>query len=128
MELEEALKYIQKASKQFSIWDTKNETGFACSDKLINRIYEVCKHTLKICRQSIHLDSPKHREPLACTGDYFIESLMEYMNMYDPTLTKFDIFRTSQFIELEEGAMFHTTYSLIYPEWVYDCYMYNRAF
>lgn len=27
MELEEALKYIQKASKQFSIWDTKVETG-----------------------------------------------------------------------------------------------------
>lgn len=27
MELEEALKYIQNASKQFSIWDTKVETG-----------------------------------------------------------------------------------------------------
>lgn len=106
-------------------YPVKNETGFVCSDKLINKIYDVCKHTLKICRQSIHLDSPTHREPLACTGDYFIEALMEYMNIYDPTLTKFDIFRTSQFIELEEGAMFHTTYSLIYPEWVYDCYMYS---
>ena len=106
-------------------YPVKNETGFVCSDPLINKIYDVCIHTLKICRQSIHLDSPTHREPLACTGDYFIESLMEYMNMYDPTLTKFDIFRTSQFIELEEGAMFHTTYSLIYPEWVYDCYLYS---
>lgn len=106
-------------------YPVKNETGFECSDKLINKIYDVCMHTLKICRQSIHLDSPKHREPLACTGDYFIENLMECMNIYDLTLTKSDIFKTSQFIELQNGAMFHTTYSLIYPEWVYDCYMYS---
>lgn len=46
------------------------------SDAKLNKVLEVCAHTLKYCRQSIHFDSPRHSEPLACTGDYYIESLM----------------------------------------------------
>lgn len=46
------------------------------SDPDLNRVFDVCAHTLKICRQMIHLDSTRHGEPLACTGDYYIESLM----------------------------------------------------
>ncbi len=102
-----------------------NETGFECSDSVINKIYEVCKHTLKICRQNTHLDSPTHQEPLACTGDYYIQALMEYYNMYDPTLTGFDIYRTSQILEIQKGRMFHTSYSLMFPMWLYDYYMFT---
>ena len=46
------------------------------NDEGLNQILDVCKHTLKYCRQTHHLDSPRHCEPLACTGDYYIESLM----------------------------------------------------
>ena len=109
----------------YSHYPVKNEAHFKCSDELLNKIYDVCMHTLKICRQNTHLDSPTHQEPLACTGDYYIQSLMEYLNIYDPTLTAFDIFRTNQILEHQKGKMFHTTYSLMLPMWLYDYYMFT---
>ncbi len=108
-----------------SYYPVKNEASFKCSDSLLNKIYDVCMHTLKICRQNTHLDSPTHQEPLACTGDYYIQALMEYLNIYDPTLTAFDIFRTAQILEHQKGKMFHTTYSLMFPIWLYDYYMFT---
>ena len=101
------------------------EGGFSCSDPLLNKIYDLCMHTLKICRQSIHLDSPTHQEHLACTGDYYIQSLIEYTSLGDGDLAKWDIERTSRLIKIQNGRMFHTTYSLIYPWWVYEHYMYT---
>ncbi len=109
----------------YSHYPVKNEASFTCSDNLLNKIYDVCMHTLKICRQNTHLDSPTHQEPLACTGDYYIQALMEYLNIYDPSLTAFDIFRTAQILEHQRGKMFHTTYSLMFPIWLYDYYMYT---
>ena len=109
----------------YSHYPVENETGFICSDGIINKIYDVCIHTLKICRQNTHLDSPTHQEPLACTGDYYIQALMEYYNMYDPTLTGFDIYRTAKILEMQRGRMFHTSYSLMFPMWLYDYYMFT---
>ena len=109
----------------YSHYPVKNEAPFICSDEIINKIYDTCMHTLKICRQNTHLDSPTHQEPLACTGDYYIQALMEYLNIYDPTLTEFDIFRTLQILEHQKGKMFHTSYSLMVPMWLYDYYMYT---
>lgn len=109
----------------YSHYPVKNEASFTCSDNLLNKIYDVCMHTLKICRQNTHLDSPTHQEPLACTGDYYIQALMEYLNIYDPSLTAFDIFRTAQILEHQRGKMFHTTYSLMFPIWLYDYHMYT---
>jgi hypothetical protein len=106
-------------------YPVKNEATFNCSDKLLNQIFDTCIHTQKICRQTLHLDSPTHQEHLACTGDYYIQALIEYFNMYDPTLTEFDIIRTSRILEAQEGRLFHTTYSLIYPLWIYDYYMHT---
>ena len=118
--------YIDSVKLLYSHYPVNNESGFKCSDPLINKIYDVCMHTLKICRQNTHLDSPTHQEPIACTGDYYIQALMEYMNIYDPTLTAFDIYRTSQILEIQKGRMFHTTYSLIFPMWLYDYYLHRR--
>lgn len=109
----------------YSHYPIENETGLKTSNELINRIYDVCMHTLKICRQSIHLDSPTHQEPIACTGDYYIQAKMEYMNIYDPSLTAFDIFRTSEILKLQGGRMFHTSYSLMFTMWLYDYYMHT---
>ncbi len=116
---------LEKVKLCYSHYPVKNEAGLVTSDKLINKIYDVCMHTLKICRQDLHLDSPTHQEPLACTGDYYIQSLMEYFNIYDPSLTAFDIYRTSEFLEIQKGRMFHTSYSLIFPVWAYDYYVYT---
>jgi len=92
------------------------------SDADLNLVMDVCRHTLKYCRQMIHLDSPKHSEPLACTGDYYIESLMTAMSYGDMDLAKFDIVRTAELLRVHDGRMFHTTYSLIWVMMLWDVY------
>lgn len=92
------------------------------SDKELNLVFDVCRHTLKSCRQMIHLDSPMHSEPLACTGDYYIESLMTSMSFGDMSLAEFDIVRTAEMLRMHDGRMFHTTYSLIWVLMLKDVY------
>lgn len=98
---------------------------FTSSDSGLNKIFDLCKHTLGICRQSLHLDSPYHQENLACTGDYYIESLMAYFCFGDTKLTRFDIVRTIDFLEMNDYFMFHTTYSLILVRMIWDYYMFS---
>ncbi len=93
------------------------------NDEAINKILHVCKHTLKYCRQTHHLDSPRHCEPLACTGDYYIEALMSAYSFADMRLAEFDIERTAELLRHNDGRMFHTTYSLIWVRMLYDVYM-----
>ena len=94
----------------------------------VNEILRVCKHTLKYCRQTHHLDSPRHCEPLACTGDYYIESLMTAFSFGDMRLAEFDVERTAELLRHNDGRMFHTTYSLIWVRMLYDVYMIGGNF
>lgn len=103
----------------------KDESLLITSDERINKLYEVGKHTLQICRQTLHLDSPKHCEPLICPGDYMIESLMAYMTFGDARLTRFDIERIADIIRKQDGVMFHPTYSMFWVQMLYDYYMYT---
>ena len=109
----------------FQCYPTTDEGKFICSDKSLNKIYDVCKHTLKICRQTMHLDSPMHQEPLACTGDYYIESLMTAFTFGDMRLASFDVMRTADMLCENGGKMFHTTYSLIWVRMLWDVYMFT---
>ena len=95
------------------------------SDAGLNRVVEVCVHTLKQCRQMIHLDGPRHNEPLACTGDYYIESLMTAFSFGDMTLAKQDVLRTAELLRYNGARMYHTTYSLIWVQMLYDVYLYT---
>ena len=99
------------------------EATTTTSNENFNLILEVCKHTLKYCRQTIHFDSPRHCEPLACTGDYYIESLMTMFSFGDMRLAEFDVERMGQLLKQHDGRMFHTTYSLIWVRMLYDIYM-----
>ena len=92
------------------------------SDERLDRVLEVCAHTLRWCRQSHHLDSPRHCEPLACTGDYYIEMLMTAFTFGDQRLSAFDVRRTAQLLRYRDGRMFHTTYSLIWVQMLWDVY------
>ena len=65
----------------FSHYPVEAEGQLHTSDAELDLLYDVCKWTLKICRQTLHLDSPKHQELLACSGDYYIES-MEWFVVY----------------------------------------------
>lgn len=105
-------------------WYPVEKTGkFICSDEELNRVFDVCAHTLKICRQTIHLDSTKHQELLACTGDYYIESLMTLYIYGDMRLSELDVKRTADWLAANDGRMFHTTYSLIWVRMLLDVYM-----
>lgn len=104
-------------------YPVESESATFVSDKEINEVLSVCLHTLKQCRQLIHLDSPRHCEPLACTGDYYIESLMTAFSLGDMSLSKADILRTAELLDTHDGRMFHTTYSLIWVMMLYDVYM-----
>lgn len=101
----------------------ESEGSFETDNADLNKIYDVCKHTLKICRQSLHLDSTKHQELLACTGDYYIESLMTMFCFGDMRLAEFDLMRTADWLVANNGVMFHTTYSLIWVQMLLDVYM-----
>ena len=102
----------------FSHYPVEQEGTMCTSDKELNLLYDVCKWTLKICRQTLHLDSPKHQELLACSGDYYIESMMTAFTFGDMRLAELDIRRTAQWLEYNHGRMFHTTYSLIWVQWL----------
>ncbi len=93
------------------------------SDEDLNDIFDTCVHSLKYCRQSIHLDSPRHCEPLACTGDYYIETLMTAFTFGDMRLAEFDVHRTAENLRHHDGRMFHTSYSLIWVQMLWDVYM-----
>ncbi len=92
------------------------------SDRDLNTVFDVCVHSLKYCRQSIHLDSPRHCEPLACTGDYYIETLMTAFTFGDLRLAAFDVRRTANLLRQHNGEMFHTSYSLIWVQMLWDVY------
>ncbi len=110
---------------RFQRYPVTQSGKFICSDEKLNDIYDVCKWTLKICRQTLHLDSPKHQEPLACTGDYYIESLMTAFTFGDMRLSELDIMRTADEIIHHNGKMFHTTYSLIWLQMILDVYKFT---
>lgn len=110
---------------KFSCYPVKEEGTFACSDSLLNDVYEAGKYSLKMCRQDYHMDSPIHQEALGCTGDYMIESLVNYYAFYDSRLTRLDIWRTAQILHLHNGFFFHTSYSLLFAQMVWDYYMFT---
>ena len=105
-----------------TLYPVAEEAHTTLSDPALTQVLETCAHTLKICRQTHHLDSPRHCEPMACTGDYYIQSLMTPFAFGDMRLAAFDVERTALMLERENGRMFHTTYSCIWARMLLDVY------
>lgn len=106
----------------FVCYPSEERGFFECSDNILNRIYDLGKWTVKICRQSLELDSPVHQENLLCTGDYIIESLVNYYTTGDYSLTRFDIIRMGRYLETTRGYMYNGTYALLWIKWLYEYY------
>lgn len=102
--------------------DRKNTGVFECSDDKLTDIWRLGRDTLEMCRQTLHLDSPLHQETLGCVGDYMIESMMTHATFGDMRLTRLDLARISDYIRMNDGVMFHTTYSLLFPVMLRDYY------
>ncbi len=116
---------VEDVAFLFTHYPCPENGSFSCSEQALNEIYELGKHTLKICKQTLELDSPMHQENLGCTGDYMIASLMNYMTYGNPELTRFDLVRTADYLACHDYKMFHTTYSMLWIQMLYDYYLYS---
>ncbi len=108
-----------------SFYPVENAAVTQTSDEELNAVLRACENNLKYCRQTLHLDSARHCEPLACTGDYYIETLMTAFSFGDLRLSAFDVRRTAEMMSHRNGRIFHTSYSLIWVQMLYDVYMYT---
>ena len=70
-------------------------------------------------------DSPKHQEPIACTGDYLIQSLINYYAFGDPWLTRQTLVKTALLLKKNKYDMFHTSYSLLWVQMLTYYYQYT---
>lgn len=95
------------------------------SDEDLNRVLQVCAHSLKSCMQTMEVESVLHCEPMACTGDYYVEMMMTAMSYGDLRLAEFDIRRTADILRVKKGEMFHATYSMIWILMLYDAYRFT---
>lgn len=116
---------IQDAEIDISVYPGDMKGWFHCSEPILDQIYLLGCRTNQICRQTYHMDSPVHQEPLGCMGDYMIESLMNYYSFGDPYLTRFDILKISYYLRLKKFRMFHPSYCLLYIHMIYDYIMYT---
>lgn len=116
---------LHEIAIHFSSYPVRYLGGFDCSDPDLVRIYEAGRWSNQICRQGYHLDSPIHQEALGCTGDYMIESLMNYMTFGDPWLTRLDLIRTARLLDVKDSVMFHTSYSLLWLQMLMDYHLFT---
>lgn len=108
-----------------SLYPAEMKGSFKCSEPIYDRIYLLGCRTLQICRQTYHMDSPVHQEPLGCMGDYMIESLMNYYTFGDAFLTRFDIRKIAAYLITHDYEMFHPSYCLLYIQMIYDYILYT---
>lgn len=116
---------IQEAKIEISLYPALLKGKFECSDPSLNKIYLIGCRTNQICRQTYHMDSPIHQEPLGCMGDYMIESLMNYYSFADIWLTRFDIIKIAWYLESRDYKMFHPSYCLLYIQMIYEYVLYT---
>ena len=116
---------IHEAGINISAYPSELRGSFRCSDPLLEKIYLSGCRTNQICRQTYHMDSPIHQEPLGCMGDYMIESLMNYVTFGDSYLTRFDILKIAAYLKDRDYRMFHPSYCLLYIGMILDYVMYT---
>ena len=95
------------------------------SDPDLDLVLRVCEHSLKSCMQMFESESVLHCEPMACTGDYYVETMMTAMSYGDLRLSAFDVLRTADIIRVKNGEMFHATYSMIWVMMLWDVYRFT---
>jgi hypothetical protein len=109
----------------FASYPVSYDGQFQCSDGLLNKVWDIGRWTNQMCMQAYHLDSPIHQEGLGCTGDYMIESLMNYYTFGDKWLIRQDLLRTAKSLKQKDGVMFCASYSLLWIQMLVDYYQYT---
>jgi alpha-L-rhamnosidase len=106
----------------FASYPVEYKGSFECSDQRLSELWRTCRWTNQLCMQSYYLDSPIHQEPIGCTGDYMIESLINYHAFGDRWLTRQDLRKTAMMLRKNKYDMFHTSYSLLWVQMLRDYY------
>ncbi len=109
----------------FASYPVEYKGSFACSDKGLNELWRACRWTTQLCMQSYYLDSPIHQEPIGCTGDYLVESLINYHAFGEKWLTRQDLRKTALMLRKNRYDTFHTSYSLLWVQLLCDYYEYT---
>lgn len=77
---------LHEASLNFTTYPVEMRGSFACSDELLNRIWQAGANTLQLCMHDAFEDCPQ-REQRQFVGDAYIEGLTNYATFGDPYLT-----------------------------------------
>lgn len=116
---------VKNISADFSSYPVSYIGKFISSDKNLTRLWDITRWTTQLCMNDMFYDSPNHQEPIACTGDYFIQSLINYYAFGDPWLTRQTLLKTAYMLEKNNYDMFHTSYSLIWVQMIHQYYQYT---
>ncbi|RPH92309.1 MAG: hypothetical protein EHM72_17585, partial [Calditrichaeota bacterium] len=109
----------------YSSYPTRYAGSFVCSDSFYTQLWDVIRWTTQMCMNTLYLDSPRHQEPIACTGDYLIESLSNYYAFGDPWLARQDLIKTARMLKKNGYDMFHTSYSVLWVQMLYNYFQYT---
>lgn len=116
---------IKSINIDYSSYPITNAGNFECSDTNYSQLWDIARNTTQMCMQSLYLDSPLHQEPIACTGDYLIETLSNYYAFGDKWLARQDLIKTAKMLKKNNYDMFHTSYSLLWVQWLADYFKYT---
>ena len=116
---------IKEIRADFSSYPVNYAGSFSCSDHNLTELWDITRWTTQLCMNDMFYDSPKHQEPIACTGDYFIESLINYYAFGDPWLTRQTLVKTALLLEKNNYDMFHTSYSLLWIQMLNQYFRYT---
>jgi len=116
---------LEDIHTDFSSYPVRYQGSFACSDTTLTRLWDITRWTTQLCMNDMFYDSPKHQEPIACTGDYLIHSLINYYAFGDIWLTRQTLIKTALMLEKNNYDMFHTSYSLLWIQMINHYYQYT---
>ena len=110
---------------RFSTYPVQQIGEFSCSDSTLNSTWNTLNWITQLCMHDLILDSPIHQEPIACTGDYLIISKTNYAAFGDTLLPRNNIYKTAFMLEKFDYDIFHTSYSLLWVQMLYDYYLFT---
>lgn len=99
--------------------------NFSCSDSSLNAIWKNIRWVTQMNMQTYHMDSPLHQEPVSDSGDYLIESMVNYYAFSSPLLVRQDLRKISLVLDKTGYKMFHTSYMLLWEQMLLNYYDYT---
>ena len=109
---------VRQVSVEFSTYPQARRGSFACSDALLNRIWETGAHTLRCCSEDTYTDCPTY-EQTHWVGDAANEALVDWVVNGDSRLWFRCLEQTGQSLELSPVTLSNVPSSWlnVLPAW-----------